>query len=207
MQRWMTGFVVAAALLLSGCATVIRSDVTAFHAWPSELKNKEYVFERTAAQENNLEYRNYENLVRGELARLGFVEAPNRGAAKLLVSFNYRVDGRDVTVVEPEYVDPFWYQSSFYGPRWRGHYGPFYDPFWYGPPYVQYREVTYSVFKRQLKLAIKEASSGKMLYDVTVESRGNTPLVQVMPYMVRSAFAEFPGKSGVPRRVELEMQR
>jgi hypothetical protein len=58
-----------------------------------------------------------------------------------------------------------------------------------------------------LKILIAQAANGKTLYDVTVDSEGtNGSLAAVMPYMVRSAFSEFPGQSGVPRRVELKME-
>ena len=34
--------------LLSGCASTIRSEVTAFHQWPSTLPGQTYVFMRPA---------------------------------------------------------------------------------------------------------------------------------------------------------------
>jgi hypothetical protein len=203
--------VTALCVLLTGCATTIQSDVTAFHEWPADLRDKSFVFERSHEQENNLEYRNYENLVRNELRRLGFVDAANGKSARLKVSMQYSIYVRDVRVVQPVMVDPYWYGSPFYGPpfygpHWRG-YGPFYDPFWYGPPMVEQREIRYQLFTRQLKLGIAQTADSKKLYDVTVTSEGsNGSLATVMPYMVRSAFVDFPGKSGVPHRVELKMK-
>jgi hypothetical protein len=42
---------------------------------------------------------------------------------------------------------------------------------------------------------------------VTVKSEGtNSSLAAVMPYLVRSAFAEFPGENGVPRQIELKIK-
>src|SRR3569833_2536274 len=70
-------------LLAVGCASpVIRSQVTAFHEWPADLPDKSFTFERTADQENNLEYRNYEQLVQAELLRLGGAGAARAGAAR-----------------------------------------------------------------------------------------------------------------------------
>lgn len=209
MPRWLMIISTAFCLLLTGCATTIQSDVTAFHEWPADLRDKSFVFERNSAQENNLEYRNYENLVRGELRRLGFVDAADRESAKLKVSMQYSINVRDVRMVQPVMVDPYWYGSPFYGPRWPGYgyYSPFYDPFWYGPPMIEQREIRYQLFTRQLKVEIAQASDAKKLYDVTVISQGmNGSLAAVMPYMVRSAFADFPGESGVPRRIELKMK-
>jgi hypothetical protein len=212
MRNHLSVFAVTFCILVTGCASTIQSDVTAFHEWPSELRNKSFVFERTNGQENNLEHRAYENLVRSELLRLGLVESANLQSAGLKVAMSYSINVRDIRVVQPVLLDP-WYGSPFYGPRWYGHgyyspfYGPYYSPFWYGPPIVQQRETRYQLANRQLKIVISQAADSRKLYDVTVNSEGtNTLLAVVMPYMVRSAFADFPGKSGVPRRIELKMK-
>ncbi|MES2538872.1 MAG: DUF4136 domain-containing protein [Pseudomonadota bacterium] len=208
MQRWVTVLITALCVLLAGCATTFQSQVTAFHEWPGDLQEKTFVFERPKDLEDNLEYRSYENLVRGELLRLGFVEASRGVAPRLKVSMSYSINGRDVRVVQPVVVDP-WYgypsYGPFYGSRWN-RYG-LYDPFWYGPPMVEQRETRYSLFTRQLKIAIARTLDSKRLYEVTVFSEGtNGSLAALMPYMVRSAFIDFPGKSGVPRRIELKMK-
>lgn len=202
----------AIVLLLSGCATpVIRSEVTAFHEWPADLPSKSFVFERTRAQDENLEYRSYENLVRAELLRLGFVEADVKTKPALKVTFSYQVNDRDVRVTQPVVVSPGWGPPAYYGPRRLGYhyYDPFFhDPFWYGPPVVAYQESHYRLYKRQLQILITRAADARKLFDVTVTSEGQNPgLSAVMPYMVKSAFSEFPGKSGVPRRVELEFRQ
>lgn len=206
-RRLLPWFAILFALLLSGCAgTIVRSEVTTFHEWPAESGEKSYTFRRDAAQANDLEYRNYENLVRAELQRLGFSES-ERG--RLNVSLAYHVDARDLRVVEPVVVDP-WYGPGFFG-RHRypyGFYSPFADPFWFGPPVVQPIERRFVVYSRQLKITISRAADGRNLYQVTVNSQGQTPsLATVMPAMVKSAFADFPGPSGVPRVLELKVER
>lgn len=200
----------ATVALLAGCTTpTIRNDVTVFHEWPSDAQDKSYVFERTVEQDNNLEYRNYENLVRAELSRMGFVNAATMQAANFKVTVNYRMNMRDMKVVEPVVVDRAWPGGPFYGPRWggRGYHGPFYNPLWYSAPYVEYQESSFQLFRRQLNITIAQRASGKKLYDVTVESEGTVgALAIVMPYMIRSAFADFPGKSGGSRMIEFKMQ-
>jgi len=207
MKRIISLCLAACALLLGGCATVIRSDVTAFNEWPADLPDKSYVFETTAAQNNDLEYRNYENLVRQELQRLGFVPAGS-ASPQLKVALNYGIAARDVHVVEPVVADPMWYGP--YGPyAWGGprFYSPYYDPFWYAPQVIGQREYNYQLFQRHLNIAITRAGNGQKLYDVTVSSEGKVnSLPAVMPYMVRSAFTDFPGKSGVPHQVELKVE-
>lgn len=203
MKRWLIAILLAlSATLLAGCATIIRSEVTTFHELPLELPDKTYVFERNKEQNNDLEYRSYENLVRAELNRLGFVEASSAHPPALKVTLKYSIKVRDVREVYPVVVNPYWY-----GPAWRGYYGPFYDPFWYGPPMVEQREASYQVYTRRLHIMLARIADDKALYETTVVSQGgNGSLAAVMPYMVRSAFTDFPGKSGVPHYVELRMQ-
>lgn len=202
--------VTAFALVLSGCAnTMIRSDVTVFHEWPSEISEKNFVFERSREQDNNLEYRNYENQVKNALLRVGLVETATNQSPKLKVTLSYGIKARDVRVVEAAPSDPFWYNSPLYGHRWRGrgYYGPFYDPFFPAAASTEYIESSYEIFSRQLKVVISQIPSGKKLYDATVTSEGsNGSLAAVMPYLVRSAFSDFPGISGISRHVELKTQ-
>lgn len=207
MRRWWIVLVLA-SLFLSGCASYVRNDVIAFHQWPANLPDKSYVFVRSEAQKNNLQHQSYENLVRAELTRLGFNEASTARNTYLKVAMDYRIDARDVTVVEPVIVDPwpYWYGAPYYGPRYRGYYSPFYDPFW-DTPAVAYQQRQYQVFKRQLNILITRAKDDTKLYEVTVDGNGgNSSLAFAMLYMVRSAFADFPGRNGVPRRISLEIK-
>lgn len=204
MKALLSVCVLAVSALVAGCGTIIRSDVTTFHEWPDTLPDKSYVFERTKEQNDSLEYRNYENLVRNELNRLGFTEAPAATKPALKAAISYGIDSRDVREVYPVVVHPYPY---WYGPAWRGYYGPFYDPFWFGPPIVEQRVSQYQLFHRQLRISLARMTDSKRLFETTVVSEGtNGTLATIMPYMVRSAFAEFPGKSGVPRRIELKME-
>lgn len=200
----------ALALLLGGCATTIRSDVTTFHQWPAQIQDKSYVFEAPPAIDNTLEYQSYQNLVRGQLAQLGFREAPP-GAGALKVAMRFTTTDVPVRVVEP--VDPFFYGHPYhyrYGPRfgprgrWAGWYHPFYDPFW--NPFPRYQVSIEHQYRRELQVSIKDAGD-KRLFDVTVHNTSrelSTPAV--MPALVHSAFAGFPGPNGGVRRVELQQK-
>ena len=208
MKNKLVMLLAMASMLLAGCATPrIQSDVTVFQDWPEQSRGQSIAFERSNVQENDLEYRSYENLVRNELLRLGFVDAGAPASAQVKVALAYGINGRDVRVVQPVVVDPYWYPSPFfYYPRWRGYYRPFPDPFWYGPGYTEYRETNYELFKRYLKVTLSNATDGKKLYDVTVTREGtNGSMPVVMPYLVRSAFLEFPARNGETRRIQLDM--
>jgi hypothetical protein len=203
MKRLIAVTVALTALLLGGCATTIRSDVTTFHQWPAQVEDKSYVFEAPPTFDNTLEYQSYQNLVRGQLAQLGFREA-NTGAAALKVAMRFTTTDVPVRVVQP--AMPLFYDYPYYrfGPRGRyvRRYHPFYDPFW--SPFPAYDVSIEHQYRRELQVSIKDAGD-KRLFDVTVHNMSgelSTPVV--MPALVQSAFAGFPGPSGVARRVELQ---
>jgi len=207
MKRLIAVTVALTALLLGGCATTIRSDVTTFHQWPAQVEDKSYVFEAPPTFDNTLEYQSYQNLVRGQLAQLGFREA-NAGAAALKVGMRFTTTDVPVRVLQP--ATPLFYDSYYrFGPRFgpRGrfarHYHPFYDPFFWGP-FPGYEVSIEHQYRRELQVSIKGADD-KRLFDVTVHNMSgelSTPVV--MPALVQSAFAGFPGPSGVARRVALQ---
>lgn len=207
MKRPVRIAMIALALLLGGCATTIRSDVTTFHQWPAQLTDKTYVFETPPAQDDTLELRSYQNLVRAELAKLGFQDAGAGRAPALKVSMRFRTI--DVPVQVVRVIDPFpASRYAFAGPYRRGYWGggyasAFYDPFWGSMPYYETRiEHTY---QREVQVAIRTAGENRRLFDVTVHnssSERSTPAL--MPALVQSAFEGFPGPSGVARRVDLK---
>lgn len=209
----------AMALLLGGCATTIRSDVTTFHQWPAQIADKSYVFEAPPAMDNTLEYQSYQNLVRGQLAQLGFHESPAAPAA-LKVAMRFTTTEVPVRVVEPAIsmyagypfypAYPYYRHGPRFGPRvgvrgrWAGWRHPFYDPFW--NPFPAYEVSIENQYRRELQVSIKDASD-KRLFDVTVHNMSrelSTPVV--MPALVQSAFAGFPGPSGGVRRIELQQK-
>ncbi|MGI4848146.1 MAG: DUF4136 domain-containing protein [Janthinobacterium lividum] len=199
LRRLLACLFIAASLLLGGCASIIRSEVTVFHEWPDAAGERSYAFAQLPGDENNLELHSYQSLVREQLAKLGFVEAAS-ASAQYKVAMEYSIEMREKRVLEAVAIDPFYSgRIGFYGPG----RGMFYDPFWYGPTPVVERTV--DVYSRRLRLPISCMNDGRMVYDVTVTSEGATPsLATIMPFMVRSAFDDFPGKSGTARFVELK---
>ena len=204
MKRIVLTATAALALLLGGCATTIRSDVTTFHQWPAQMQEKTYVFDAPPPQGDTLEYRSYQNLVRAQLARLGFQESA--GSPALQVAMRFTTTDVPVRVVQA--VDPFFYPPGRfgYGPFHRRGYwgGGFYDPFWDFP---RYEVVERHVYQRDLQVAIRSAKDGKPLFDVTVHNNSGEPSTPaLMPALVQSAFEGFPGPNGGARRIELVKQ-
>jgi hypothetical protein len=195
------------SLLLSGCAgTIVRSEVLAYHDLPADPGANTYAFAPSAQQRDDPEYRRYQDLAQAELQRVGFARGP---APQLSVTLQYGASARDVRVVEPAIVDP-WYGAPWYGPRWTpfGYAAPFADPFWMGPPAVVPVERQFVLYRRELNIAIVRSADAHALFQVTVHSEGSNPaLAEVMPAMIKSAFVDFPGPNGVPRVVELRLER
>ena len=211
-MRVVAGLIIALCLLLTGCATKIRSEVTAFHQWPAAMAEKTFSFVHKEGEPPGLELQSYENLIRTELVKQGLREAVAGQEVVLSVSFNAMASAKDVRVVETVLVDSWsgmpWYGAGYYSPYWGGWpgYSPFYGPFGSGMPVARAQERRYTVFYRELKLQISDARAGQPLYEVTVRSEGKEGnLAKIMPYLVRSAFADFPGKSGTPRIIELKI--
>jgi hypothetical protein len=204
MKRTMILAAASLTLLLGGCATTIRSNVTTFHQWPADLADKSYAFVPATPQDNTLELQSYENLVRNQLNRLGFHEAPADSALK--VSMRFTTVDVPTQVIYPNYA-PYYASPRFgyWGRRyWGGWYSPWYDPFW-GRPFDVEEEHRYH---RQLQLSIAQANDGKRLFDVTVRNVSkemSTPVV--MPALVQSAFEGFPGPNGGSRVIELKEQK
>lgn len=206
----------AAGLLLTGCASTIRSNVTTFQQWPATgVPDKSYVFENPPPAENTLELKTYQNMVSAELAKLGFTQVPDNANPKLKVGVHFSTIDRPVKVLQatdPFWTGPYWgpyYGRGFYRPYWGpyrfgGYYGRFYDPFWYGPMEVQ--ETIRHNYERQLRVSINTID-GQKLFDVTVQNtsrKRSTPAV--MPALVTSAFNGFPGENGKVRQVELKVE-
>ena len=200
--------------LLTGCASTIKSEVTAFHEWPKDFGSPSFVFAHTEEQAKDLAHRNVENLIRKELIRVGLREPADKENPQLKVLFSSLITGRDVHVIQTVLVDS-WYGTPWYGPGYHypywvgsgwGH--PYYGTMWPSMPVAREVERRYTVFHRELKIKIIDLTSDRAIYDVTVSSDGKEGnLATVMPYLVQSAFTKFPGESGVPHVIKLKFSK
>lgn len=222
---------------LAGCASTVTTEVTAFRqaGWQNDAP-RTYAFERApmpapagqagqagqpaaqqpqaqqfSAQDSQLEYETYQAWLADALAGVGFEQKPP-AQARYLVSMDYGAVPGMVRVAETYYSDP-WYGP--WGPYW-GPYGGYYRPYgpwgWgpgypgYWPPQTVVRDVP--VTFASLRVYFKDAATGQRVYQVTAQNQsegGN--VAAMMPYLIRSAFTDFPAESGRPRRVTLTVDK
>jgi hypothetical protein len=201
-DRWTRrAILMLAALtaLLSGCTSYVTTQVTAFSDWSGNDASRTYAFMRSAQQQNSIEQSTYELLVANELATQGFRQV-DEGQARYLVGLSYGTRTDTVNVSEPVF-----YSSPWIGPYW----GRPFDPWGpWGPFPPAYVNQTYPVFTHSLGIRITQRASGKEVYNVLARIAGDEPsLVRAMPYLVRSALADFPLGNGAVRMVKLPVDK
>jgi hypothetical protein len=213
MKRLLVLLSLAATTFLTGCAATtptIQSTVTAFHVWNTALTDKSFRIIPNAEQASSLEFQTYKRYVEDALLLQNFTEKPANQTAHFNVTFSYSIKPSTRTVMQPrEMVDPF---GPMY-PRW-----PYQGPFGFpnagpwGYPYAGpfgYQDmvpVVIDVYERQFKLNMTDSSTQNLVYEVTVNNVGQSPdMAYIMPYLVRSAFQNFPGPNGTPQVITLEM--
>jgi len=207
LRRWMLFPLLAVlavlAVLTAGCATPLRGEITTFNEWPADAP-RTYRFARSEAQRNSLEHANWENLMRAELARAGFRQSPD---PRFEIAFDYRVDRRLSRVTE--------YQPTIQPYFWWGAFGPhtgfsIAGPFpWWGSAY--YPVTTDQIwYDYRLRVHIDDLSTRPptRVYEGTALTDGYVPQPEeVLPLLARALFTDFPGPSGVTRRVTVPRER
>jgi len=191
-------FAFGGVLALAGCALPVASDLTVFHEWPEQAP-RTFRFVTTEAQLDSLEHASYRQVMRAELARIGFTESQT---PRFELRFDPMVLSRTERRVDYAYpyVQPWFYWGTW-GSRggvsiatpWPGYYGG----------YAVDRDVTW--YEYRLSITIRDlAAGGRKVYEANAVASGSAPSIAgAMPYLARAVFADFPGLSGVPRRVEV----
>ncbi|SAK48047.1 lipoprotein [Caballeronia calidae] len=197
LVRWV---LILAAMWLAGCTTYVQTQVTAFSDWTGSDATRTYAFARQGEQQNSIEQTTYETLVANELSKYNFRQVPD-ASANYQVALAYSVRGDLVTVRQPVYYDPW----PMYGPYGRPYWGPWAGWGPYGPwgP-TGYVDQSYPVYIHALQIRMTDRNSGREVYKViAVNSTGDPSLYQAMPYLTRSALANFPLGNGTVRTVTL----
>lgn len=203
------GQIIAGLMLLvvAACTSQIKSDVARFHRMPAPQGETYRIVAADPAKQSSLEFATYADYVAAELNRLGYKRAAAGTQPTLEVKVDYNVStGREKIATRPGMsVMPYYYSwrhRAFYPYA----YG-FYDPFW--GPYPDNEVYSYTVYTRQLSMDIVRIGETKEpLFEGRVESVGrDNRLPEVMPYLVQAMFTDFPGRSGVTKRVTIDLPK
>ncbi|RKE34640.1 uncharacterized protein DUF4136 [Paraburkholderia sp. BL23I1N1] len=201
INRWTrraTLLLATLTVLLSGCTSYVTTQVTAFSDWRGNDATRTYAFTRAADQQNNLELTTYERLVGNELATHAFRQV-DAAQARYLVGLSYGIRSDMVTVAQPVYYNPW------PAPYWGWSFDPW-GP--WGPYPTAYVNQSYPIFTHLLGVRITERAGGKEVYNVTARnSDEESSLVRAMPYLARSALADFPLGNGVVHTVKIPVDK
>ncbi|MBC3863729.1 DUF4136 domain-containing protein [Undibacterium jejuense] len=206
MKRFLSTAIIAASMVLTGCATTYSSQVSVFHEWPQGNQDKSYILERLPAQENNPEYKFYEEELRTQLGLHGFKEIAVGATPALKIGMQY-----GTTMSELQYSSAW--HPAMYDPFWNMHFrrAYLYDPYF---PYYGRRlsgpidiNVT-RYYLHQLEIDMSDFASNKKLASIRVSSEQTEPEIsKQMPYLIESALQGFPGKNGSTTNVELPFNK
>lgn len=201
MKRIFTLLAICATTVLSGCATSFSSQVSTFQEWPASPQ-KSYIFERAPAQENNPEYKLYEDQLRIQLGMQGFQEISGAADPALKIGMQFATTLAEIQYPwpwHPAMYDPFWdlhFRHAYYFGRY-----PYFGPRWRGGD-MSLR----ATYLHQLQILISDYRSNKRLADIRVSSEQLNPRIsEFMPLMIQSALLNFPGKNGSTVEVEIPL--
>lgn len=215
----VSGLIGGLILLVSGCATTITSQVTTFQEWSSvaasQSKDRSYRLELSDAQKDDLEFKQYSDILEQHMSALGFKEITDTSATPdFTVKLAYATALSSI-----QFSYPYPYGPYFYDPIWRLHYSRFYyrSPFFYpygygfnrfGDPYFADGFQGRRYYLHQLAVTITDQKTGKKVFDVRASTEQLDPeILNHIPYLMASAFQNFPGENGKTIKVELPLNK
>jgi len=181
---------------LVGC-TAFKHEIIAYHNI-AEQKIYKYALLRLDDQ-NSLAHKSYEQQIRAELNKRGYVEVPIQ-EAEIGISVFYQMGGSSTQVGSMPTYGQTGSTSS---------YNPVTGMTTYTPTYGVTGSQTYSynVHTRLLKMDfidLKKSNDKNIeyLYQVSVVSEGSSANIErVVPQMIEAVFKDFPGESGKSRKM------
>lgn len=190
--------IVLLALAMAACASTVGSELTVFHEWPASATDRSFRMVRGPGQEDSIAHANFERIVRDELVAAGFRESND---PRFEVGFDF---GSREFVTRSLHPAPFF--SPYFGFGFGGPHAfmSFSAPLsWWAYDPGERR------FERRLQLTIRDlaAQPPRRVYEATALNTSLSPdMTSALPFMVRALLADFPGKSGTTRWVDVPLQ-
>ena len=212
-QLAKTGLAAFALALLGACASPITTHVTSFNQWPADAAGSTFSYVSRTDNTRELEQASYESHVQAELEKRGLVRAPAGQVGRMQVDLNTSNRSEQMTYLQPIYQDNYIYQ-----PGYRDSAGRIFPGFWtldpFGPRYVGDRQINTTRQTSTLQLRLLDSQGmppgkprtvfeSRAMFEAE-GSRDNLP--QVVPYLVRAVFDDFPGQNGRARVVRFDRE-
>ncbi len=196
----------ALVLLVAACGPrMVTSQVTRFHQLPPGFAGQSFTIVPERDQIGSLEFQAYADQVAAQLAAHGLRPVPDTAHSDLEVKLDYGVGpGRTAIYTSPGPYGSFGLGYGRFGHRHWGTGVGLGFPL-YGPAY--YDTYTVTKYDRWLAVDILEGPQFRKGRPVSVfegraVSEGSSrDLPQVVPYLARALFDNFPGMSGQTVRV------
>lgn len=190
--------------LIAGCASPLTTKVSNFNQWPLDAVGNSFSFAVKASKGYELEQQSYENQVQAELAKQGLGRAESAQNARFEVDLITSSSLREEKYTKPIYQDFYIYQ-----PPYRDQHGNLYwPPSVFAPRYVGEREISSKIQTSTLRLQIRDRSAvvkPGVVFESQASYEGDPrDLPLLVPYLVRSIFASFPGMNGSIKLVQFD---
>lgn len=196
-------FCMFAVLALTACASgpkTINVQQQVFQNWPLNHANATYKYPHL--EQYDLEGQTYLKMMDRHLDRVGLQPARADKDAGFDVELRYAVIPKQELIADDS--DPYFYGGYGWGGwgRWRH---PYYAGFGMPMGYRQsLRTVNYNRYV--VRVDILQNSPSRPVYQATVATDSESlNLPQVMPYLIQSAFAGFPGHNGQVTELKLPL--
>ena len=212
-QLTKMGLAALALALLGACASPITTRVTSFNQWPADAAGSTFSYVSRTDNMRELEQASYEGHVQVELEKRGLLRAPAGQVGRIQVDLNTSNRSEQMTYLQPIYQDNY-----VYVPGYRDSVGRIFPGFWtldpFGPRYVGDRQIntTRQTSTLQLRLLDSQGSppgKPRPVFEsrAVFEGEGRSDqLPQVVPYLVRAVFDDFPGQNGRARVVRFDRE-
>lgn len=185
----------SAAVLLPGCAALstVYGELSTWGEWPAGRAPGRYAFDRLPSQQSQPEEADrLEAAARPALEAAGFRPAAPGATPDVLV----QVAARSARSAPEYWSDPLW---------WRGGYG-LYRGTWAGPVWVIPPRLESSRYEREVALLLRDAASGRPLYEARVANEGPSMGSDVLlAALFRGALIDFPRTGPNPRTVRVPL--
>lgn len=191
-------------LFLAACSSTIRSNVATFHEMNVPGGERVMLTPMLAENADSIEFRQYANILAGHLQSYGYKE-PGDKNPQLIAGFDVTInDGREKL---ENRIAP---QSSLYWRRGLWYYGHYWAPIYplyHDPFFDDNRVIARTVYTATLKLELR-TPDGELVFEGRAEMETRRKdLPKIVPFLAAALFENFPGESGVTRRVVIDREK